>query len=124
MAGLTRLDASYPEGAAVAIRLRGCALGCSRGVMQIGRMPAPGSSYATDYFPVRAILEEHVARGDGIDRVEPFRRSLAICPANCAAGSYVSMRCVCLSRSEMTEMTACLPCGADMLSSKIRRAIR
>ncbi len=72
MAGLTRLDASYPEGAAVAIRLRGCALGCSRGVMQIGRMPAPGSSYATDYFPVRAILEEHVARGDGIDRVEPF----------------------------------------------------
>ncbi len=40
--------------------------------MQIGRMPSPGSSYATDYFPVRAILEEHVARGDGIDRVEPF----------------------------------------------------
>lgn len=71
MAGLTRLDASYPEGAAVAIRLRGCALGCSRGVMQIGRMPVPGSGYATDYFPVRAILEEHVVRGDDIDRVEP-----------------------------------------------------
>ena len=109
MAGLTRLDASYPEGAAVAIRLRGCALGCSRGVMQIGRMPAPGSSYATDYFPVRASL---------------FRRSLAICPANCAAGSYVSMRCVCLSRPGMPEMTACLPCGADMLYSKTWRAIR
>lgn len=70
MAGITDLATIYPTGVALAIDLRGCALGESYGVMQIGRYPASYSGYATDYFSSKVLLDRHITRGDDISPVE------------------------------------------------------
>ncbi len=70
MAGITDLATIYPAGVELGIDLRGCALGQSYGVMQIGRYPAPYSGYATDYFSSRVLLDRHITRGDEIAAVE------------------------------------------------------
>lgn len=64
MTGTDHLHNDYPRGCRVVLRLRQLAVGESRGVLQAGRMPAPGSSYApttsarrrhsTGYWPVAA----------------------------------------------------------------------
>ena len=54
MAGIDQLHNDYPVGCRVSLSLKGMALGESRGVLQIGRMPAPESGYATsELLPLR-----------------------------------------------------------------------
>ncbi|MDE6861987.1 MAG: hypothetical protein K2J31_04490, partial [Alistipes sp.] len=70
MAGITDISTTYPIGVALAVSLKGCALGQSYGVMQIGRQPTPQSGYATDYFASKILLDSHITRGDDISAVE------------------------------------------------------
>ncbi len=69
MAGVDRLYNDYPIGCRVTVRLRGLALGRSRGVVQIGRYPTAGSGYATDYLASQPALDAAVTR-HGTERVE------------------------------------------------------
>lgn len=57
MAGIDHLHNDFPIGCRVVVRLKGLALGQSHGVLQIGRLPAPGSGYATDYIGSKAALD-------------------------------------------------------------------
>lgn len=71
MAGLDQLHNDYPEGCRVTLRLKGLALGESRGVLQAGRMPAAGSGYATDYIGgTKAALDAALSRTD--DPIRPL----------------------------------------------------
>lgn len=72
MAGVDRLHNDYPIGALLRVRLRGFALGESRGVLQLGRMPAAGSGFATDYIGQRPALAGVIVRSDAaLEPVEP-----------------------------------------------------
>lgn len=73
MAGIGDLATVYPTGVELRIDLRGCALGESRGVMQIGRYPTSYSGYVTDYFSSRVLLDRHITRGNDISPVEARR---------------------------------------------------
>lgn len=64
MAGVDHLHNTYPIGCRVTLRLKGLALGESRGVLQLGRMPKPGSGYATDYIGSKAALDACIIRHD------------------------------------------------------------
>lgn len=64
MAGIDRLHNDYPVGCRVMLRLKGLAVGRSRGVLQIGRMPAAGSGYATDYIGSKPALDAAIVRTD------------------------------------------------------------
>ena len=78
MAGIDHLHNDYPEGCRVTVRLRGLALGRSRGVLQAGRMPDPDSGFATDYLGSKAALDAAVARHDGeAAPMEPARHTVA-----------------------------------------------
>lgn len=72
MAGTDHLHNDYPEGAHLSVRLKGFALGESRGVLQLGRMPAAGSGFATDYIGQRPALAGVIVRSNAALRpVEP-----------------------------------------------------
>lgn len=64
MAGIDQLHNDFPVGCRVTLHLRGLAAGRSRGVVQIGRDPAPGSGYTTDYIGSKPALDAHVERCD------------------------------------------------------------
>ncbi|WP_418991240.1 DUF5689 domain-containing protein [Alistipes sp.] len=77
MAGTDHLHNDYPEGALLSVRLRGFALGESRGVLQLGRMPAAGSGFATDYIGQRPALAGVIVRSDApLQSVEPALRTI------------------------------------------------
>ena len=76
MAGIDGLHNIYPEGCEVTVRLQGLALGQSYGVLQIGREPAPGSGYPTDYIGSRAALDQHLVRGDRKQILAPQLRTI------------------------------------------------
>ncbi|MDE5708760.1 MAG: hypothetical protein K2I32_04855 [Alistipes sp.] len=85
MAGLDHLHNDYPEGCTVTVRLQGRALGESRGVLQLGRMPSAGSSYPTDYIASRPALDATIIRNDEpLLSVNPAVRMLGdLTPAMC-----------------------------------------
>ena len=56
MAGIDHLHNDFPPGSRVTLRLKGLALGESRGILQVGRKPAAGSGFATDYLGSKAAL--------------------------------------------------------------------
>lgn len=63
MAGLDHLHNDFPEGTLVRLSLKGFALGRYRGVLQLGRMPAAGSGFATDFIgSSRAALDRAAER--------------------------------------------------------------
>lgn len=62
MAGIDYLHNDYPPGSLVSLRLRGLALGTSREVLQVGRPPAPGSGYPTDYIGSRPAMDRVAVR--------------------------------------------------------------
>lgn len=72
MAGIDGLHNIYPEGCELTVKLKGLAVGESYGVLQIGRMPAAGSGYATDYIGSRAALDRHLFRGDTHLPIRPY----------------------------------------------------
>lgn len=77
MAGLDHLHNDYPPGCRVAVRLQGWALGESRGVLQVGRMPSAGSGYATEYIASRAALDRMIVRDGTLPQPpEPTLRKL------------------------------------------------
>lgn len=69
MTGTDRLFNRYPPGCRLAVRLRGLTVAEQYGVLQLGRKPAPGSGYATDYLGSQAAVDRVVVRTGG--RTEP-----------------------------------------------------
>lgn len=84
MAGLDHLYRDYPAGSRITLHLKGLTLGESRGVLQVGRTPAPGSGYPTDYLGSKPALDRAVIRS-GLDAApEPVRRTIdELTPARC-----------------------------------------
>ena len=62
MAGLYDLHNIYPKGYYLTVSLKGCAVGESLGVMQIGMPAEDYSYYPTDYFSSRVVMDKHVKR--------------------------------------------------------------
>ena len=62
MAGIDQLHNDFPPGSRVTLRLKGLALGESRGILQVGRKPAAGSGFATDYLGSKAALDAAASR--------------------------------------------------------------
>ena len=85
MAGIDQLHNDYPVGCRVTLRLKGFAVGRSRGVLQIGRLPSPGSGYATDYIGSKPALDRALTRnGERLQRVEPALLTIAeLTPERC-----------------------------------------
>lgn len=85
MAGIDLLHNDYPVGSPITLRLKGLAVGKSRGVLQIGRMPAAGSGHATDYFASKPALDASVIRsGEELQPLSPALFRIAeLTPAAC-----------------------------------------
>lgn len=62
MVGIDHLHNDFPTGCRVILYLEGLTLAESRGVLQVGRPPAAGSGYATDYLGSRAALSAVLVR--------------------------------------------------------------
>lgn len=87
MAGIDQLHNDFPVGCRVTLHLRGLAAGRSRGVVQIGRDPAPGSGYTTDYIGSKPALDAHVERcDDALQAVLPTLLTIAeLTPDRCGS---------------------------------------
>lgn len=85
MAGIDRLHNDYPPGCRVTLRLKGLTVARSRGVLQVGTAPEPGSGYDTDYIGSRAALDRHLIRnGEALQEPVPTQRSIpGLEPAMC-----------------------------------------
>lgn len=64
MAGIDHLHNDFPIGCRVVVSLQGLTVARNRGVIQIGRAPAPGSRYTVDYIGSRAALDRIIIRSD------------------------------------------------------------
>lgn len=74
MAGIDRLHNDFPVGCRVTLRLQGLTLAESRGVLQVGNPPAPGSGYDTDYIGSKAALDNVLSRdSETICPIDPAR---------------------------------------------------
>ncbi|WP_295961021.1 DUF5689 domain-containing protein [uncultured Alistipes sp.] len=62
MAGIDQLHNDFPMGCRVTLRLKGLALGESRGILQAGRTPAAGSGFVTDYIGSKPALDAALTR--------------------------------------------------------------
>ena len=62
MAGIDHLHNDFPPGSRVTLRLKGLALGESRGILQAGRTPAAGSGFVTDYIGSKPALDAALTR--------------------------------------------------------------
>lgn len=76
MAGIDHLHNDYPIGTYVVADLKGLALGMSYGVLQIGRMPEPGSGFATDYIASRPALDKTLYRRGEQAPISPALRTI------------------------------------------------
>ncbi len=87
MACIDQLHNDCPVGCRVTLHLEGLAAGRSRGVVQVGREPAPGSGYTTDYIGSKPALDAHVERHDeALQAVLPTRLTIAeLTPARCGS---------------------------------------
>lgn len=85
MAGIDHLHNDFPPGSRVTLRLKGLALGESRGILQVGRKPAAGSGFATDYLGSKAALDAAVSRtGEAPQPVAPALLTIAeLTPKRC-----------------------------------------
>ena len=85
MAGIDHLHNDFPTGCHVTLRLKGLTVAESRGVLQIGRPPAAGSGYATDYIGSQPALAAVLARnGENLHSPTPaLRRIPELTPALC-----------------------------------------
>lgn len=85
MAGIDHLHNDFPIGCRVTLHLNGLTVGESRGVLQAGRPPAPGSGYATDYIGSRPALAAALVRnGETSTPLAPVLRKIPeLTPALC-----------------------------------------
>lgn len=63
-AGTDETHNRYPPGCRVALRLRGCAIGKSCGVLQIGRLPESYGGPGVEEFGSQVSLDNLIVRGD------------------------------------------------------------
>ena len=78
MAGIDHLHNDFPVGSRVTLRLKGLTVAESRGVLQVGRPPAAGSGYATDYIGSQPALAAVLVRnGEGLHPLTPALRRIA-----------------------------------------------
>ena len=71
MAGLYDLHNIYPEGYYVTVKLQGLTLCKHYGLMQVGRKAESYSSYPTEYFASRILLDRYVTRYDVRNPIAP-----------------------------------------------------
>ena len=71
MAGLYDLHNIYPEGYYVTVKLQGLTLCKHYGLMQVGRKAESYSSYPTEYFSSRILLDKYVSRYDVRGQITP-----------------------------------------------------
>lgn len=85
MAGIDHLHNDFPDGCRVTLRLKGLTVAESRGVLQVGRPPAAGSGYATDYIGSQPALAAVLVRsGESLNTLSPaLRRIPELTPALC-----------------------------------------
>ena len=85
MAGIDHLHNDFPTGCRVTLRLRGLTVAESRGVLQIGRPPAAGSGYATDYIGSQPALAAVLVRnGESLHVPTPTLHPISeLTPALC-----------------------------------------
>lgn len=85
MAGIDHLHNDFPTGCLVTLRLKGLTVAESRGVLQVGRPPAAGSGYATDYIGSQPALAAVLVRsGESLNAPAPaLRRIPELTPALC-----------------------------------------
>ena len=85
MAGIDHLHNDFPDGCRVTLRLKGLTVAESRGVLQVGRPPAAGSGYATDYIGSQPALAAVLVRsGESLNTPAPaLRRIPELTPALC-----------------------------------------
>ena len=85
MAGIDHLHNDFPVGSRVTLRLKGLTVAESRGVLQVGRPPAAGSGYATDYIGSQPALAAALVRsGEVLHSPMPaLRRISELTPARC-----------------------------------------
>lgn len=74
LVGEYNLDALYPEGLEVALRLEGCAMQYRYGVVQVGVLAASYESFGVGDIESRQRIDEVVVRGIDVEPVEPRRR--------------------------------------------------
>ncbi len=72
MAGVTELQAIYPLGQLVAIRMEGLAVSVQHEVLRIGLPPAPGDYYFVNYFAHRVVLDRYIVRSRHLAPVDPL----------------------------------------------------
>lgn len=90
MAGIDGLHNDYPPGCRVTLRLKGLTLAESRGVLQAGNAPEPGSGFETDYIGSRAALDRVLSRNS--EALQP------VTPAVCTIPALTIERCGTLVR--------------------------
>lgn len=85
MAGIDHLHNDFPDGCRVTLRLKGLTVAESRGVLQVGRPPAAGSGYSTDYIGSQPALAAALVRsGEDLHSPAPaLRRISELTPALC-----------------------------------------
>lgn len=71
MVGIYDAYRLYPPGHYLAVRLAGCGIGRHYGVMQIGMPAEQYSSFPTDYFASRVLLDRHVVLCDNRHTIPP-----------------------------------------------------
>ena len=71
MAGLYDLHNIYPEGYYVTVKLQGLTLCKHYGILQVGRKAESYSSYPTEYFASRILLDRYVTRYDVRNPIAP-----------------------------------------------------
>lgn len=77
MAGVDQLHNEFPVGCRVIAHLDGLVVARSRGVLQVGCPPLPGSGYDTDYIGSWAALERIlVRRSEQLQPPEPARMTI------------------------------------------------
>lgn len=77
MAGLYDLHNIYPEGNYVTVNLKGCVAAIHNGTLQIGRKAPSYSSYPTDYFYTRLLLNRHVTTHNTNLKVTPAEHTIS-----------------------------------------------
>lgn len=76
MAGVSPLDAIYPEGLNVALNLQGCYAGYSNGVLQIGIKAHIYDNYDVGYLASQELLDKVVIRSKDVAVIEPHKRHI------------------------------------------------
>ena len=75
--GIDQTHNEFPIGCRVTVRLEGLTVTCSRGVLQAGKAPHPGSGYEIDYIGSQAALGKVIVRNsETLQPLDPARMTI------------------------------------------------